>query len=420
MPPPGGRNAIVGAFFLAAIIGAVAITAILTDAVSALTPTSRYTVEFSLDENAGVLAPGSEVRVGGRAVGTVDSVTLAPEGEPPTRVDVVVEVERGVVLHADATVQVELPLFGTGAVVNVVDSGGGAPRLAEGARIAGRAAPGLLAQAGLTGDDIERVRRSITALAEASERANAILGTVEPQVGGALESFTATMDDARSITADVRERVPRIADGVESTIAQAGELADRWTALAGSIERRAEQAGELLASAQGAIDENRPGVRDVIADLRELASRTRAEVLPDLASAADNAQRASAQAATLLEQESPGLRRMLANLRLASDQAKLAMLEIRRSPWRLLQRPSTRELESELVYDAARSFATAASDLRAASDSLLALSTDEAGPVDLTGRERAVRSLHEELVATFDRFRQAEQALLDRAMELEP
>eukprot|EP01025_Chloroclados_australasicus_P041562 TRINITY_DN4405_c0_g2_i2.p4 TRINITY_DN4405_c0_g2~~TRINITY_DN4405_c0_g2_i2.p4 ORF type:complete len:102 (-),score=18.98 TRINITY_DN4405_c0_g2_i2:42-347(-) len=79
MPPARGRNAIVGAFFIAAVALAVLVTAILSDFLSALTPTRSYVVRFELSHNAGLLAPGAEVRVGGMKVGSVADISLADE-----------------------------------------------------------------------------------------------------------------------------------------------------------------------------------------------------------------------------------------------------------------------------------------------------------------------------------------------------
>ena len=47
-----------------------------------------------------------------------------------------------------------------------------------------------------------------------------------------------------------------------------------------------------------------------------------------------------------------------------------AMIEIRRSPWKVLYRPTEKELENELLYEATRSFAVAAADMKAASVSV--------------------------------------------------
>jgi len=74
------------------------------------------------------------------------------------------------------------------------------------------------------------------------------------------------------------------------------------------------------------------------------------------------------RAGTLLKEETPGIRHTLANLRLMSDQLKLTAVEVRSQPWRLLHSPTTKEMSSQVLYDARAAYAEAASDLRAASE----------------------------------------------------
>lgn len=424
MPPARGRNAIVGAFFIAAVALAVLVTAILSDFLSALTPTRSYVVRFELSHNAGLLAPGAEVRVGGMKVGSVADISLADEAGAVDALDVRIDVNDDLVLHEDAVVRLEVPLLGTGTVVNFISVGAGT-QLAEGGLVLGKPSPGLLAQTGLNDDDMENIRRSIASLAAASERVSRILTDVEPEVGTAIDELNLALQDARSITGDLRERLPGIGDQVEGALIEVRESVDVWTALATRLDERTVELGEVIQSVRATIDDNRPNIDRVIADLAEITERTNEELLPTALETVENARAASeegaalaAEAAALLESETPGIRRSMANLRLATDQAKLTMLEVRRSPWRLLQRPTTRELEGELIYDATRSFAQAASDLRAASESLISLSTDERGPVDLPGRQQAIEQLHEQLMSSFSRYRRAEQELLDRALDL--
>jgi ABC-type transporter Mla subunit MlaD len=353
-------------------------------------------------------------------VGTVSDIGLG-EGD---HLDVQIEVDSDLVLHEDAVVRLEVPVLGTGTVVNFISVGTG-QRAAEGARFVGRPSPGLLAQTGLNDDDMENIRTSIESLAVTSARVSRILQDVEPRVGETVDGINAALEDTRAITGNLRERLPRLGDQVEAVLTDVRSSVEVWTGLATRLDERTVELAAVIESVRDTIDTNRPSIDRVLADLAEITTRTNEDILPAAIETVENARTASAEGAqlatdarALFDAETPGLRRMTANLRLASDQAKLTMLEVRRSPWRLLQRPTTRELEGELIYDATRSFAQAASDLRAASESLISLSTDQAGPVDAPGRQRAIEQLHEQLMGSFDRYREAEQELLDRALEL--
>jgi len=423
MPPHGGRNAIVGAFFISAVALTVVVAAILSDLSAALTPTRSYIVRFELFYNAGMLAPGAEVRVGGIKVGSVDRVELAEE-QGAEGVDVFIEVHDDLVLRSDAIARLEIPILGTGTVVNFISTGQGQP-IAQGDRISGLPSPGLLAQTGLSDEDLENIQRSIASLADASERISRIVQEVEPNVSDAVDGLNLTIEDAMAISEDLRERLPRIGNQVEGALTDVRDSVEVWTGLAERLDERTVELAAVIESARATIDDNRPSIDRVLADLADITSRTNEEIVPGAIETIENARRASDEAVllasdarNLLQAETPGIRRAMANLRLASDQAKLTMIEVRRSPWRLLQRPSTRELEGELIYDASRSFAQAASDLRVASESLIALSTDEEGPLDAGGRQQAIERLHEELSSSFARYRAAEQDLLDRAMRL--
>ena len=83
-------------------------------------------------------------------------------------------------------------------------------------------------------------------------------------------------------------------------------------------------------------------------------------------------------------------------------QLKLAGIELRRAPWRLLYKPSDQELETDNLYDAARSFAQAAEALDATVHSLE--SVMDKGLADEAELQRRL----DYLMRLFDRFQEAE------------
>src|SRR6185295_13745124 len=110
---------------------------------------------------------------------------------------------------------------------------------------------------------------------------------------------------------------------------------------------------------------------------------------------------------TVAADATPTIRNMLANANLAAEQIKLVAVEVRSQPWRLLVQPDKRELETELLYDAARSYAEAATNLKTLSDSLQSVSAAGAN-------KEAVAALTTQLTESMGRFRKAEEAFLDR------
>jgi hypothetical protein len=124
----------------------------------------------------------------------------------------------------------------------------------------------------------------------------------------------------------------------------------------------------------------------------------------------------------LVNEQTPSLRRTLANLRLMSDQLKLTAVEVRSQPWRLLIQPTTKEFESQVLYDATRSYAAAASDVRAAAEVVQQLTLPGqrggqgeavAGGLDEAALEAASARLRESL----ETFAAAERALLQELVE---
>jgi hypothetical protein len=94
-----------------------------------------------------------------------------------------------------------------------------------------------------------------------------------------------------------------------------------------------------------------------------------------------------------------------------SDQLKLTAVEVRSQPWRLLHQPTTKELSTQVLYDSTRAYAEAASDLRAASEALQAVSVN-------TGASD-VSAMTQRLAEAMEKYRGAERALMDKLIETE-
>jgi hypothetical protein len=168
------------------------------------------------------------------------------------------------------------------------------------------------------------------------------------------------------------------------------------------------------------MDDNRADVRQSVVNAREIlekgnkfADRLNGELADKTAKFLDDAKLAFAEARDAVnkielisDEQLPNIRRMMANFRLASDQLAATLAEVRRSPWRLLYRPDKREQDFELLYDSARSYAAAVSDLRNASETIQSLS---AGGVSAPER---VQGLISDLEAAFDRYKQTEAEFL--------
>jgi len=298
------------------------------------------------------------------------------------------------VLFVDSVFVLERPLIGVGATINIISGGTAATGLLEpGSTVtAGLAVPTFLAAAGFGAEQIKQVQT--------------IIG------------------DTRDIIARTDEMTAQLEGELESVLANFNEFSANLAAI--ETEEIATSTGDAVAEFRALVEEsrdllraNRPRIDDVMSS----AQRTMAlfenehaiellETIKKTSEAADNLAIVAEQSAQLLATETPEIRRTLANARLASDQLRLAMIEIRRNPWKLLGQPDKKEVKEELFYDAARAYATVASDLQDAGASLES-ALAKPGVAD----DELIRELSDELKSALVRYKEAEVRLLERMFE---
>ena len=422
------NNILAGIFLIAGVLLAVALSVVLSDIRERLVPTNDYHIRFGLIQGAAGLVPGSEVQIGGRVAGRVTSVEFAftdpAEPKRPTAIDVSIELPTSIQLYEDAVATLVQPLIGTMSAINIIDLGTGAnveapqgagAALEQGETLIGQIAPpSFLAQAGYGPEQAQSVRNMIKRAEDLVERINELVEETDAQLQPAFEDVNASLEDIRAIAADLREREPQWADSVDRTLARIDEAASQANDAMGEIRTGVDEANAFIADARAAVSDNRPKIDKIIDDVDSITGRLDTESVgllnEALTSTNEGAERFAAfidDVSELRAELAPEFRRGMANIRLASDQLKLTMVEVRRNPWRLLYRPDAKESRTEILYDAARSYAASVSDLRAASESLEA-ATASKGP-----ESERIAELMQELQKAFDRYGQTEQNLLD-------
>jgi hypothetical protein len=191
-------------------------------------------------------------------------------------------------------------------------------------------------------------------------------------------------------------------------------------------------AGDATAKIDGALDEgkglftdtrelvaeNREPIKTTIANARDISERVKTETIDKVHNLLDSGQVGLDSAVATLKNIqvdyggwATDLGDTLANATLASQQLKLATIEVRRSPWKLLYRPSADEVEHELLYDATRAFALAASDLKASAASMQRVL--EANTADTLTNADAFKRLQQSLLDSLNRYEAAQQRMLD-------
>lgn len=404
----GGRNNLLaGMLVIVSVIGAVIVVVLLAGGLERLGK-QNYLVRFAVADGVTGLEPGSAVLVGGRQVGVVDNLRFDLDADGGVEsLTVTVSIDRGITLEEGAVAYLISPLLGGSGTINFPSTGDGR-KLTGTDLIPGRIAPPtILAQAGYGEEQARQVQRIIANVDEASEKLNTVL------------------DDARTVIADFRSNWPTWSERVESITKNIDETTAKGPAIADDLQKRLEEVRDLLATAQGYLDENRENVKSAIASFRNIGGEGEAFMerlngeLVDKAvgfldsggDALSKVEKAVDSVQGLLDEHTPNVRRMMANFRLASDQLSATLAEVRRSPWRLLYRPDQREMEFELLYDSARVYAAAVSDLRTAAEIVQSFPASSA----MNGSPRAA-DLIAELDRAFNRYKEAEAEFLRQIM----
>ncbi|MFA6043565.1 MAG: hypothetical protein WC718_01150 [Phycisphaerales bacterium] len=423
---PQRNNILAGIFVLAGLALAVWASFVLADR-APLGGLRRFSVRFTIAGGAPGIKGGSPVTLAGQQIGRVVDVTF--EGSPgdaakpmsPRSVLVRVEVERRFAFYENARINIEKPLLGNLSTINISEVGdpatvanaqGGNPELQDNEVISGSVAPpGFLADAGLGPEQIEDIRAAIHSAKEATQRVNDLIGRAGPGVEKGIA-------DAQAVIADVRENIKHWSERLDTISANAQAASERLTPMLDHADKVVANADGLVDDARAVIKDNRPGVDAAVKNIESASAKLDRETisllndsLKDARAALTSFDTAVTRVSALLTEQKPNIARTLANLRLTSDQLKLTAIEVRSQPWRLLHEPTTKELSSQVLYDATREYAEAASDLRAASDALAAAAAPE--NAKQAGAE-GLGDLSAKVTEALDRYRKSEKLLLEK------
>jgi len=419
-------NLVAGFFLLGGLALAVWVSFMLSER-SGFGKTIPFTVRFSLSDGATGLKKGSAVLLGGQAIGRVTGVKVAYAaasgegagggGPRATGIDVQVETSAEVALYENAEVYLQLPLLGTLSSINFAGIGDPAKvtehqhasaAIEAGDVIRGKIAPpAFLAQAGFGSAEAEALRSAIKGMESGVTKFSAVVDKVGPEI-------EATLGDVRSITKDLRTGMDSWTGKIETTLKNVEAASGRLDPMLTKVDKSLDAASATVAETRVVIAENRANLDSIMKSVASAADKIDKQTVDAVNGAIKNANSALEKFSATLERvntvaadATPTIRNMLANANLAAEQIKLVAVEVRSQPWRLLVQPDKRELETELLYDAARSYAEAATNLKTLSDSLQSVSAAGAN-------KEAVAALTTQLTESMGRFRKAEEAFLDR------
>ncbi|MEX2212531.1 MAG: hypothetical protein WD768_00290 [Phycisphaeraceae bacterium] len=284
---------------------------------------------------------------------------------------------------------------------------------------------------------IRRIVRNIETITEDFSKLSGALGshggTVAEMIDNLHKATVALKDDLPEISESAKRsmaKVEGVVDKADQTMARLNAAAEdvnritdnvhkssgKWIA---NIDAATDDAAGALATLRKLVAEKDPAIRKAIDNIEGITREVQEKTLRQIEvamekgiDAIENARLATKDFKDLIQTQRPVLERAIANAQLTTSQLKLAAIEVRRSPWRLLYTPDEKEIETDNLYDAARSFALAATTLDAAARSLQVAS--EKSPEDKAQLKRML----DDLESLFSKFKDAEnefwKALKDR------
>ncbi len=400
------NNVRAGIFVSVTLIMAILTVIVLTNALQGLFSTSNdYIVVYDVSSGVRNLKEGAEVRVGGMSFGEVLSIVpRVSEGAPFEQIEVKFSVKSPVELFANAEILVTSSLIGSDAWLDIPSVG--------------------TPDAGPVPDDGVAGIATVGALTGLLGPGNASKASAMIEDAKEFTSFMASVPD------EYQQRVVPILTNTESATEDFAALAstvrdENWPVWSANVDRVLDWATSatddfdaILVNGRGILEDNRPKINNTVDNIESATETFNTTTLAKLHGLLDTGQESMDNALAVLENVNrefdswmPDVHDMLANFRLTAQQLKLTAIEVRRSPWKLLYTPSPSEVEHELLYAAARSFASAASNLKASAGSMQRV-LDRHGEEALTD-PKTVQRLNKYLIESLDHYEKAQQRLLD-------
>ena len=368
------------------------------------TSNNQYTIRFSVTDGIMGLAKGSDVQVGGLSRGKVDSIIpkLGEDGEL-VELHVVINLDQSLQVYEDAVVLRLMNLLGSTATLNFTSLGGEKPLIKPGSDFLITAVPSSGVLASILGPyNATKADKLIQDLVDFGDLLARLPKDYDTKV-------VPMLDNAGTIAADLR------ADYTEWR----GKIGGALTSAQGAMGKLDTSMGDV----QGLLQRNAPKIDSTIANLdsasvtaNDALKHINAETVPLVDSALRKAEssvdgfgKSIDIVHDLLLQRSPDISEMLSSLRTTAAQLKLASMEIRRSPWKILYQPNSDQVAHENLYEAARSFVLAAGDLRAAGESLRLVVERDPGRYETDAKFR--ESVQQMVTDSLEKYEQAQQQL---------
>ncbi len=407
------NNIRAGVFVSVSLVAALAVLITLTDVVNTVfQSTEVYTVTFDVSSGVENLKKGSDVRVGGVRMGRVTKVTpdLKP-GQAFRRIAVEFKLDNQVILYSNARVLVTKPLIGNEAWLDIPNVGDAKERVPSGGQIVGTPSIGMLTtilgseNAAKANEVVDNVKQFSSLLAEMD---NEYATRVVP----VLDNINSVTGDAKAVMSEFREKhLPNWTAAVDHVMTWATEATAK-------LDVALADGQGMLAEGRAVVTENRPAIKSTIDSVNAATTRFNTETIDKFHGLLESAQTGLDSAnsdLSMLRDDYPmwssHFGETMVNASHASQQLKLAAIETRRAPWKLLYRPTSEEVQHELLYDSTRAFAVATGELKATTEAVRRI-LDNHGNAVATNQE-LYRRLEKNLADALANYERAQQEMLD-------
>jgi len=254
----------VGLFITAAVVGLIISMAMLTGRTGS---TDAY---YAMYKNVTGVKFGTQILYEGYPIGQVEEVTPVPQGGSMMfRVDF--EVNEGWQIPDDSIARIGASGLLSAITVNI-DAGGSPIAHKPNTEVKAQEASDLFkVMSGVAGDISEMAENDIRPLLSTINTAVGNFATTMETVGKLLDEdgqrmitqFAAVADDLSGLVLDLNDRLPRIAENVDTSAAN-------FATLSNDLNATREKLDSLLVLSEAMIGENRDEVRKSIEDLKHV------------------------------------------------------------------------------------------------------------------------------------------------------
>jgi len=260
----------------------------------------------------------------------------------------------------------------------------------------------------LNPEDSKSLIASVLRTAGSLEAAAANVKTqTDPTVDGAtVTSIQAAAADLRAVAASLRKETDAKAAG----------------SLLAKVHTSADNVVQATGDAAGMVANIRPNAEKTVAMVAGYTEKDLGQILQRFTGVVDTMQETVDQfkqiagtSRDIIVLNRPRIDDALCNLDLMSQNLKAMSAEIRRNPWRLLQKPTSKETRDQNIYDSVRAFSEGAAQLDDAIARLAALR--QARPEGVRGNDPRLLEINRHLQQAFARFKYVEQCLLQNVQK---